>query len=433
MTTRRKVLVVGSGGREHALAWRLLESPSVADVMVTPGNAGTQTLPPRVSQNKTLCNVSGGVVEVARREGVDLVVIGPEAPLCDGLADELAAANILAYGPSRAAARLEGSKAFMKEFAKRHGIPTARYESLTVPAEAERMIRSFPEPPVVKADGLCAGKGVVVAESHGEAIEVARGMLGGDLFGAAGRTVVVEERLEGEEASVHAICDGERYVVLPSSQDHKRIGDGDTGPNTGGMGAYAPAPIVTPELGRRIEREVIERTLEGMRAEGAPFRGTLYAGLMISPAGEPRLLEFNVRFGDPETQVVMDAVDGDLAEALLCAASGRLDPSALRPAARHALCVVLAAGGYPASPRKGDPIDGLEAASELEQVKVYHAGTRLEAGRLVTAGGRVLGVTGLGATLAEAHEWAYRAADRIRFAGRQRRSDIGERALGAHG
>jgi phosphoribosylamine--glycine ligase len=300
---------------------------------------------------------------------------------------------------------------------------------VTEVSDVERVVHSFAEPPVVKADGLAAGKGVTVAQTHAEAIEVAQGMLMGRSFGDAGRTVVVEERLEGAEASVHAICDGERYFILPSSQDHKRIGAGDTGPNTGGMGAYAPAPLVTDALSRRIQTEIVERALKGMQADGVPYRGTLYAGLMITPSGEPMLLEFNVRFGDPETQVLMDVVDGDFADALADAAQGQLRAGTLVAADRHAMTVVLAAAGYPGSPRKGDVIEGAEAAAALDHVKVYHAGTKLEGDRLVTSGGRVLAVTGLGDTLAQARQRAYRAAEMIRFAGKQLRRDIGWRAL----
>ena len=424
MASRRKVLVVGSGGREHALALRLLESETVSEVVVAPGNAGTLAPAP----GKTLRRASGDVLDVARAEKPDLVVVGPEAPLCEGLADRLAEAGIATFGPSQVAARLEGSKAFMKDFVRRQGILTPRHETLSDPERAERVIRSFDRPPVVKADGLCAGKGVVVAESHEEAVRAAGSMLRGESFGDAGRTVVVEERIEGREASMHAITDGDRVIVLPAAQDHKRIGDGDRGPNTGGMGTYAPAPLVTDELADRIRRDVFERTVRGMAAEGMPYRGVLFAGLMITDAGEPYLLEFNVRFGDPETQVLMNVLDGDLGDALDGAARGRLDISSLRAARRHALCVVLAAERYPGTPRVGDVIHGLDAAASIEGVTVYHAGTRREDDRIVTAGGRVLGITGRGATLQEASERAYRAVARIRFDGMQYRRDIGARA-----
>ncbi len=428
MANGRKVLVVGSGGREHALAARLLGSPSVDEVIVSPGNAGTARGGAAAS-GKSMRNATGVPVEVARAEKVDLVVVGPEVPLCDGLVDDLTTLGIPAYGPRREGARLEGSKAFMKAFAERHQLPSARHVRVTEASEVERVVRSFAEAPVVKADGLAAGKGVTVAQTHAEAIEAAQGMLSGRSFGDAGRTVVVEERIDGAEASVHAICDGERYFLLPSSQDHKRIGEGDTGPNTGGMGAYAPAPLVTEALSRRIQVEIVERALNGMQVDGAPYRGTLYAGLMITPDGAPMLLEFNVRFGDPETQVLLDVIDGDFADALADAAQGQLRPDTLTAGHRHALTVVLAAAGYPGSPRKGDVIEGAEDAAALEHVRVYHAGTKLEGDRLVTAGGRVLAVTGLGDTLAQAQERAYGAAEMIRFAGRQLRRDIGWRAL----
>jgi phosphoribosylamine--glycine ligase len=423
----RKVLVVGSGGREHALAARLLASPSVGSVVVLPGNAGTEG----EVAGKPLRRAAGEPLDVARREGVDLVVIGPEAPLVDGLADRLRAEGFRVFGPSASAARLEGSKAFMKEFSARHGIPTARHVVVRSEAELDTALSTFATPPVVKADGLCAGKGVVVADSFEEARRASLHMLSGSAFGDAGKTVVLEERIAGAEASLHALCDGERFVLLPSAQDHKRIGDGDRGPNTGGMGTYAPAPLVTEALAERAKREIFEPAVRGMASEGNPYRGVLFAGLMITPSGEPLLLEFNVRFGDPETQVLMQTTRGDLGEALAGAAEGKLDVDALGPSGDHAVCVVLAAAGYPESPRTGDAITGLAEANSTEGVFVFHAGTsRSEAG-IVTAGGRVLGVTARGATLAEAHARAYAAADRIRFEGAQYRRDIAGRALGS--
>lgn len=391
-----------------------------------PGNAGIEWSAAR--SDKPLRSVDGDALSVARAEKPDLVVIGPEAPLTAGLADALRAENIAVFGPSRAAARLEGSKAFMKEFVRRAGILTARFEVVRDPAAAERAIAGFDEPPVVKADGLCAGKGVVVADTHEEAVRAATSMLSGEAFGDAGRTVVIEERIAGDEASVHAISDGTRVLLLPSAQDHKRIGDGDRGPNTGGMGAYAPAPLVTAELTERIRRDVFERTIGAMAEEGAPFCGALFAGLMITKSGEPYLLEFNVRFGDPETQVLMNVLDGDLGDALDGAARGGLDAQALRPSGRHAMAVVLAAEGYPGTPRPGDVITGLDAAAAAEGIAVYHAGTRRQGPDIVTAGGRVLAVTARGATLQQASERAYRAVDKIRFRGMQFRRDIGARA-----
>lgn len=424
-----KVLIVGSGGREHALALRLLESPTVSDIVVSPGNGGTAVLG-MGAEGKSLRNEAGRPLDVALREHVDLVVVGPEAPLCEGLVDQLRERGIRAYGPGQRAARLEGSKAFMKDFAARHGIPTARHVVIQSASQIEAAVAEFELPPVVKADGLCAGKGVVVAEAHAEAIEAARSILVGRRFGAAGSTVVLEERIAGAEVSMHALCDGTRAVLLPAAQDHKRIGDGDQGPNTGGMGTYAPAPLVTEELAARIQREIFERALAGMRAEGTPYTGSLFAGLMIDARGEPRLLEFNVRFGDPETQVLVNTTEGDWFEALLAAAEGRLADGMLRPSSEHAVCVVLAAAGYPDTPRTGDVIDGLFEAQAVEGVRIYHAGTRIDGARMLTAGGRVLGVTARGGSLREAHERAYRAAEVIRFNGRQMRRDIAARALG---
>jgi phosphoribosylamine---glycine ligase len=412
------------------LALRLLQSPSVGEVIVAPGNAGTLATPPGLGlEGKKLSSSSDAPLVIAKREKVDLVVVGPEGPLCDGLVDDLTREGVLTYGPSKLAARLEGSKAFMKSFAARHGIPTARHVVATSVADAQVLVASFDVPPVVKADGLCAGKGVVVAETHAEALAAAREMLSGARFGAAGATVVLEERLVGNEASIHAICDGERFVLLPAAQDHKRIFDGDRGPNTGGMGTYAPAPVVTPAVMQRFEEQVMIPTLRGMAADGHPFRGTLFAGIMVTPDEEVRLIEFNVRFGDPETQVLMAILDGDLAVALASAARGQLEPGAIRASGEHAVCIVLAAHGYPETPRKGDVIDGLDDAATLDKVSVLHAGTALDAaGHVVSAGGRVLGVTGSGATLKQAHTRAYRAVHKIGFSGMQFRRDIAGRA-----
>ncbi len=426
-TKPSKILVIGSGGREHALAARLLGCPSVTEVIVAPGNAGTTA---SLVPGKVLRSANGHALEIAALESPDLTVIGPEVPLCEGLTDRLTAAGHLVFGPTELAARLEGSKAFMKQFAARHGLPTARFHIVRDAVAAERAISDFPQAPVVKADGLCAGKGVVVADTHEEALHAARRMLSGEAFGSAGQTVVIEERTPGSEASLHAICDGERFVLLPAAQDHKRIADGDRGPNTGGMGAYAPAPLITSELSARIRREIFERTLAGMAAEGHPFRGALYAGLMITPEGDISLIEFNVRFGDPETQVLMAVLDGDLAQALAGAARGALQPELLSVSSDHALCVVLAAGGYPEAPRTGDVIRGLDAARQIGGVSVFHAGTKLREGDVVTAGGRVLGVTARAHTLEQAYARAYEAAALIEFEGCQYRRDIAARALG---
>jgi len=427
----RRVLVIGKGGREHALAERLLVSDSVGEVIVAPGNPGTARSS-AVAPGKVLRNAEGTPLELARAVAPDLVVIGPEAPLCEGLTDELSSAGFLVYGPSRAAAQLEGSKAFLKDFAVQHGIHTARHVTVRSEAELGRALREFQEPPVVKADGLCAGKGVVVADTHEEAEHAAREMLSGRAFGAAGRTLVLEERLYGSEVSAHAICDGTRAMLLPFVQDHKRLRDGDSGPNTGGMGTYGPVVMPDPRLMGFIQSQIVDKILQGMAAAGTPFRGTMFAGLMLSPSGDPALIEINVRFGDPETQVLTNILDGDLCELLSGAARGRLEPSAVSLAQnRSALCVILAAPGYPTEPRLGEPIRGLAEAGALPGVHIYHAGTSARGSDTLTAGGRVLAVTGVGSSLMDAHERAYGAARHIDFEGKQLRSDIAYQALGS--
>ncbi|WP_437927394.1 phosphoribosylamine--glycine ligase [Sorangium sp. So ce291] len=426
----RRILVLGSGGREHALARAFARSPSVAEVIVAPGNAGTRAeggagrAPIR---RVDLASLSPDeATRLAVRERADLVVVGPEAPLCAGVADALAAAGVAVFGPSGEAARLEGSKAFLKEFAARHGIPTAPFQIARSYDEAARIIRERGAPIVVKADGLCAGKGVVVATTVDEALAAAKDMLVDRRFGDAGATVILEDAIQGEEASLHAISDGHAIFVLPAARDHKRVGEGDTGPNTGGMGAFAPSARVTPALTARIEREILRPTIDGMRAEGRPFRGVLFAGLMITPAGDPVLLEHNVRFGDPECEALMELLEGDVAELCASAAAGALDPAAARVApGRHALTVVLAARGYPTAPTTGDAIRGLDAAAAVEGAFVNHAGTAERDGAIVTAGGRVLAVTAAGDSLAEARERAFRAASAIDFDGKVLRRDIG--------
>jgi phosphoribosylamine--glycine ligase len=419
------VVIVGSGAREHALAAAIAAGGH--QVVVAPGNAGTEevarNVPVRVDDIP-------GLVELAARERADLVVVGPELPLTLGLVDALEARGLRAFGPSQAAARLEGSKAFMKRFCERHGIPTAPFAVFDDPDAAERHARAAATPLVVKADGLAAGKGVVVSESADEACEAIDRMMRKREFGDAGTTVVLEERLAGEEASFHVVCDGRRGVPMAPAQDHKRVGDDDRGPNTGGMGAYAPAPIVTPAVHERVMREIVEPTLAGMAAEGTPLRGVLFVGLMID-GGIPRVLEFNVRFGDPEATVLVPTYGGDWFELLDAAARGALPDGGLpRPAGpvRAALSVVMAAHGYPAKPRSGDRIEGLGGALP-PGAYVFHAGTRRTDAGVVTNGGRVLAVGASADTLAEAARLAYDAVAAIRWDGEHHRRDIGRRAL----
>jgi len=428
MRSSQKVLVVGSGAREHALAKAIARSPSVAEVMVLPGNAGTVEVGTADRAGIRSRPIEGPltvsvIVDAAMHERPNLVVIGPEAPLVAGVVDALEAAGFLAFGPKKAAAELEGSKAFLKELAAREGIPTAPFVTVTRFEDAEAHIRSHGAPIVVKASGLCAGKGVVVATTEDEAIEAARAMLVDRAFGDAGATVILEDALRGTEASVLAICDGERFFVLPPARDHKRVGDGDRGPNTGGMGAFAPSPM-SPELLARVEKEILAPTLAGMKKDGREFRGVLFAGLMITPEGDPFLLEHNVRFGDPECEAIMALIEGDLAKLLTSAARGALRPEMISIVEGAALALVLAAPGYPASPKIGAPITGLDEAAKVEGVMVLHAGTAERDGRVVTAGGRVIAITARGSTLAEARERAYTAASRVSFEGMHYRRDI---------
>ncbi len=426
---QRRALVLGSGGREHALAVALSRSASVAEVLVAPGNPGCDD--PGNQERAAIKQVGidslapDQVVALARAHEVELVVVGPEAPLCAGVVDALMEVGITAFGPTAAAAQLEGSKAFLKRFATRHDIPTAPYVIVTDYAEAERYIDGHDRPLVVKTDGLAGGKGAIVTSSAVEAKEAARAMLVDGVFGAAGKTVILEDRLDGVEMSVHAISDGDKILVLPVSRDHKRIGDNDQGPNTGGMGAFAPV-TVDDELMQQVERQVLRPTIDGLRAEGIPYRGVLYAGLMIAADGTPFMLEHNVRFGDPETQVLMGLLDGDVAALLDSAARGALDASAVSIASeRHTVAIVLAAQGYPAKPRKGDAINGLNAAAASgDTVRIYHASTRREQDALLTSGGRVLSVVASGSTAARARAASYRAVEHIRFDGMQYRRDI---------
>ncbi len=423
----RKVLVVGAGGREHALCLALEKSPSVASIMAVSGNAGMEA---RWKCERIKNGDRDAFWEVVERNKVDFVLVGPEAPLVDGIVDFLAERGVPAFGPSAMASRLEGSKVFTKKFAQEHGIPTAPFQVFTNPTAARAYVRKLDHVPVIKADGLCAGKGVVVADDIEGALGAIDAILERRAFGDAGAAIVVEDKLHGQEVSIQAMCDGERYVLLPAAQDHKRAGDNDTGLNTGGMGAYAPAPLFTPELAARVRTAIIEPTLKGMRERGYPFRGVLYAGLMIAPDGTPNLLEFNVRFGDPEAQVTLPLIEGDFAEACFACAEGKLDESMVKISNKHALAVVLAAYGYPGNVRTGDKIDGLDKLAGKPDVIVLHAGTRMLGGDLVTGSGRVLNVVGLADTLTGARDRAYEAVKEIRFEGMHYRHDIGARALG---
>ncbi|MFO7325376.1 MAG: phosphoribosylamine--glycine ligase [Pseudomonadota bacterium] len=421
-----KVLVVGGGGREHALAWKCAQSPRVAEVLVAPGNAGTAR-EPKVRNVPIDVMQLDRLADLAAHEGVAFTIVGPEAPLVAGIVDVFAARGLPCFGPRRAAARLEGSKAFTKEFLARHDIPTAGYRRFTRQDFDRDWLAAQKPPIVVKASGLAAGKGVVIAGGGAEAVAAAEAMLGGR-FGNAGEEIVIEEFLEGEEASFIVMCDGRHALPMASSQDHKRIGEGDTGPNTGGMGAYSPAPVVTPAVHARIMSEIIEPTLKGLAEEGMPFTGFLYAGLMIDPAGAPKVIEYNVRFGDPETQPVLARLRSDLTVLCEAALAGQLDTVRAEWDPRAALGVVMAAAGYPDEPRKGDVIEGLDRIGALSG-KLFHAGTAVRDGKVVTAGGRVFCAVGLGATVQAAQREAYALVDAVRFEGMQVRRDIGYRAI----
>ena len=419
-----KILVVGGGGREHALVWKIAQSSRVSHVWCAPGNPGIARHAECVPIAATDIDA---LLEFALEQDIDLTVVGPEAPLTLGIVDRFRAAGLTIFGPSRAAARLEGSKGFSKDLMAKYGIPTAAYRRFTDRDEAVAYIRNQGAPIVVKADGLAAGKGVILARTEDEAIAACRDMLAGNAFGSAGHRVVIEEFLRGEEASFIVMADGEHILALATSQDHKARDDGDTGPNTGGMGAYSPAPVVTPAMHDRIMAEVIRPTVDGMAADGIPYTGFLYAGIMITPEGAPKVLEFNVRFGDPETQPILLRLQSDLVELCEAALDRRLDRVTAEWDARASLGVVLAAGGYPADYRQGDVISGLDA--DLPDTKVFHAGSREVDGQVVTSGGRVLCVCALGATVSEAQARAYERVRAIHWEGVYYRTDIGHRAI----
>jgi len=420
-----KVLLVGGGGREHALAWKLAQSPRLTRLYAAPGNPGIAAHADCVPVRDTDLDE---LVALARRERVELAVIGPEVPLSLGLRDRLSDAGVPVFGPSQSAARLESSKAFAKDLMARYGIPTARFRVFQDADAAKRFCRELGAPLVIKADGLAAGKGAMVCATLPEADAAIRLCLDEDAFGAAGRTVVVEEFMTGEEASFFVITDGASALPLPAAQDHKAIFDDDRGPNTGGMGAYTPAPVMDEAMTGRVMEEIVTPTLAAMAKEGAPYAGVLFVGLMIGPDG-PRVVEFNCRFGDPECQAILPRLDEDLLPVFEAVASGRGLPASLRWRREASVCVVLASPGYPGTPRAGLPIEGVEAAAALPGVNVFHAGTALRDGALLTAGGRVLGVQTLGGDIRAAMERAYDAVGRIRFEGMQFRHDIGRRAL----
>ncbi len=422
-----KVLIIGNGGREHALAWKAAQDTNVTDVFVAPGNAGTEL-------EANITNVNIGVLELdklvafAKEKSIALTIVGPEAPLVAGVVNQFEAAGLTIFGPTQAAAQLEGSKAFTKDFLARHNIPTADYQNFTEIEPAKAYVRKKGAPIVIKADGLAAGKGVILADTEAEAFEAIDDMLAGNAFGEAGHRVVVEEFLQGEEASFIVMVDGKNILPLATSQDHKARDNGDKGPNTGGMGAYSPAPVVTQTIHDRAMREVIIPTVEGMAAEGNSYKGFLYAGLMIDAEGTPKVLEYNCRFGDPETQPIMMRLKSSLAELCLAGAEGKLDSIQADWDPRTALGVVLAAGGYPAEYRKGDKISGINQANS-DTCKIFHAGTQLEGQDVLTNGGRVLCVTALGNSTGDAQSEAYKGVEQVKWQDAYFRTDIGHKAI----
>jgi len=421
------ILIIGSGGREHALAWKAAQSPLADRVYVAPGNAGTALEPALENVNIGADDIKG-LITFARGQDVGLTIVGPEAPLVMGIVDAFETAGLKCFGPSKGAAQLEGSKSFTKDFLARHNIPSGAYQTFTDQDEALAYVREQGAPIVVTADGLAAGKGVIVATELEQAEDAIRDMLSGNAFGEAGHRVVIEEHLEGEEASFIVMADGQYVLPMATSQDHKRVGDGDTGLNTGGMGAYSPAPVVTDEIYQRIMNEVILPTVKGMAEDGLPYTGFLYAGLMIAADGTPNVIEYNCRFGDPETQPIMLRMQSDLTAHCLAAMDGKLDSETTSWDPRASLGVVLAAGGYPSSYRKGDAISGLPE-NEVDDEKVFHAGTASKDGAVVTSGGRVLCATALGESVAAAQNRAYALAQQISWKDSFYRSDIGYRAV----
>jgi len=420
-----KVLLIGGGGREHALAWKIRQSQRLKQLYIAPGNPGTA----QCGENVDIAdNDVAGIVKFCRENKIELVVVGPEDPLAAGLVDALTEAKVMAFGPTRAAAAIESDKSFAKKLMHANTIPTAEGRIFNNYADAKKYIATRDEAVVIKAAGLAKGKGVFVCDEPAEGILAAEKIMVDRIFGAAGNEIIVEEKLVGQEASILSFVDGRNIYVMESSQDHKPIGDGDTGSNTGGMGAYSPAPIVTDEVMSQIEREVLVPAVDGLNRNGSPYRGVLYAGIMLT-AGGPKVLEFNARFGDPETQPILMRLQSDLLEVIPAVCQGRLDEVTLQWDARPAVCVVMASGGYPGAYEKGKEITGIEQADKMPHTKVFHAGTAIKEGRLITSGGRVLGVTALGETIAEAKKAAYAAIKLIHFDGAYYRSDIADKAI----